>query len=62
MTARVVCGYEEMMAGDRAEALPETAKRQVTAVVPVLPFEDEPASFVVVLQELAEAHALADEQ
>jgi len=49
------------MAGEEAEALPETAKRQVLDVVPILPFEDEPATFVVVLQELADAHALDDE-
>jgi hypothetical protein len=47
------------MAGDEPEALPETAKRQVTDVVPVLPFDDEPATFVLVLEELGDAHALA---
>lgn len=50
------------MAGDLAEALPETAKRQVLDLVPVLPFEDEPATFVLVMLELAEAHALGDEE
>ncbi len=49
-------------AGGGAEALPETAKRQVLDVVPVLPFQDEPATFVVVMQELADAHALDDEE
>lgn len=50
------------MASDGAEVLAETAKRQVTDVVPVLPFEDEPATFVLVLQELADAHARDDER
>lgn len=49
------------MTGDVAEAVPETAERQVMDVVPLLPFEDEPSTFVVVLQELADAHALDDE-
>ena len=50
------------MAGDGGQALPETAKRQVLDVVPVLPFEDEPATFVLVMLELAEAHRLDDEE
>ncbi len=53
------------MAGDggegQPEAAPETAKRQVLDAVPVLPFEDEPATYVLVLKELADAHALDDE-
>jgi|GEM_PF-1809226 len=50
------------MADEGGAALPETAKRQVTDVVPELPFEDEPATFVLVLQALADAHALDDEE
>jgi hypothetical protein len=50
------------MAGDEGLALPETAKRQVSEVVPVLPFGDEPATFVLVMLELAEALALDDEE
>ena len=50
------------MAGEQGLALPETAKRQVLDVVPVLPFEDEPATFVVVMLELAEALRLDDEE
>ncbi len=49
------------MAGEEREALPETAKQQVLDVVPLLPFEDEPATFVLVMLELAEALALDDE-
>jgi hypothetical protein len=40
--------------------LPETAKQQVSAIVPELPFEDDPSTFVRVMVELAEAHALDD--
>ena len=50
------------MAGEEAQALPETARRQVLDVVPVLPFEDEPATFISVMLELADAHALDDEE
>jgi hypothetical protein len=50
------------MAGEESLALPETAKRQVLEVVPVLPFEDEPATFVLVMLALAEALALDDEE
>lgn len=60
-TARFVGEGGEAMTGDVAEAVPETAERQVMDVVPCLPFEDEPSTFVVVLQELADAHALDDE-
>ena len=50
------------MAGDEHDALPQTAKRQVTDIVPVLPFEDEPATFVLVLQELGDAYVLDGEE
>jgi hypothetical protein len=45
----------------RPEAgLPETAKQQVSAIVLELPFEDDPSTFVRVMVELADAHALGD--
>lgn len=40
--------------------LPETAKQQVATIVPELPFEDDPSTFVRVMVELADAHALDD--
>jgi hypothetical protein len=40
---------------------PETAKRQVLQLVPALPFDDDPSSYVRAMQELADAHARDDE-
>jgi hypothetical protein len=55
----------EATAGATAGArgpLPETAKQEVSAIVPQLPFEDDPATFVRIMVELADAHALDDEE
>jgi hypothetical protein len=58
------------MAGEEGRALPktapetapETAEQQVLDAAPVLPFEDEPATFGLVLMELAERLAPDDEE
>ncbi len=44
--------------GARAQAWQE----QVRAIVEELPFEDDPSAFVAVLEELAQAHALEEEE
>lgn len=36
--------------------------RQVIEIVPALPFDDDPSTFARVLRELADAHALDDEE
>ncbi len=39
----------------------ETTTAQVKEIVPELPFEDDPSTFLPTLVELADAHALDDE-
>jgi len=36
--------------------------QQVVELVPALPFDDDPSTFARVLRELADAHALDDEE
>lgn len=40
----------------------EAMQRQVVDIVAALPFEDDPSTFARVLRELADAHALDDEE
>lgn len=40
----------------------EVWREQIRAVVEELPFEDDPSAFVAVLEDLADAHALEDEE
>lgn len=40
----------------------EAMHQQVVEIVPALPFDDDPSTFARVLRELADAHALDDEE
>lgn len=49
------------MAGGTATAT-EATTEQVKDIVAALPFEDDPTTFLPTLVELADAHALDDEE
>lgn len=52
----------ESRAGRGAAMVADPTRAQVLAIVPELPFEDDPAAYARLLSSLADAHALGDEE
>ena len=55
---------DRSVAGTRPSSSGESdaLHQQVVEIVPALPFDDDPSTFARVLRELADAHALDDEE